>query len=185
MHGIHCLRGTCRQNILPWHSKRCCMTQTSPWDLMQCTLQVLRELFRVIANLLQLSLKGCGDWPRFLHNVRKHVIPKERGFREQNLISLTLTLGNVMEKVTLKITSNYFKIVFGSSQHKFTTEEIMSNESDSFLWGASHWMMGHQWTGSQTTRSRWSASAGGHQTRCTPKTHSPSDFLSLCKMWHG
>lgn len=95
-----------------------------------------------------------------------------KGFRELDLISLTLTLGNVMEKITLKIISSYFKMVFGSSQHRFTTEEIMSNQPDSFLWRASHWMRGDQRTGSQTTTSRWPASAGGQWTRCTPKAPS-------------
>lgn len=57
---------------------------------------------------------------------------KERGFRELDHISLTLTLGNVMEKITLKITSSYFKMVLGLVSTN-SQEEIVSNKSDSFL----------------------------------------------------
>lgn len=93
MHNTHCLRGTCRwRNILPRHSKRWCMIRTSPWDLMGCTLQVLRELSGVIANLLQLSLKGCGDWPRFLHNVRKHIIPIFMNSKKEDSGNWTLSV---------------------------------------------------------------------------------------------
>lgn len=64
---------------------------------------------------------------------------QERGFRELDLISLTLTLGNVMEKKTLKIISSYFKMVFGSTdlqqRKSCLTNLIASYEEHLTGWG--------------------------------------------------
>lgn len=84
---------------------------------MGCTLQVLRKLFGVIANLLQLSLKCFGDWPRFLHNVRKHVIPifvnSKKEDSENRTLSVSPWLWGMWWRKYLKLISRYLRWCLG------------------------------------------------------------------------